>query len=80
MWGLGWQVFVQGIPFRARPLDLVDLFEANAGTVTRIEGHLYRACVSPCANILNNMEILHLKKKTKGKGKKTYSTEKVNAK
>jgi hypothetical protein len=59
---VGRQVFVQGIPFRARPLDLVDLFEGIAGTVTRIEGRLYRVCVSPCANILNNMEILHAKK------------------
>ena len=46
-----WQVFVRGIPFRARPLDLVDLFEAYAGTVTRIEGMYVCICVCVCARV-----------------------------
>ena len=37
------QVFVRGIPFKARPLDLVELFESKAGTVARIE-----VCVCVC--------------------------------
>jgi len=32
------QVFVRGIPFRARPLDVVELFEEHCGVVTRVEG------------------------------------------
>ena len=32
------QIFVRGISFKARPLDLVDFFESQCGTVTKIEG------------------------------------------
>jgi RNA recognition motif-containing protein len=40
------QVFVRGIPFKARPLDLVELFESKAGTVSRIEGMFFNGRAS----------------------------------
>ena len=40
------QVFVRGIPFKARPMDLVHFFEDKAGTVTRIEGMFFNGRAS----------------------------------